>query len=75
MRTKFRDLREDKDITQTTIAEYLHCDQSDYSKYERGIHAMPLEFAIKLALYYNTSVDYLVGLTDEFTPYKRSKKL
>lgn len=73
MRLKIRDLREDSDLKQRQIAEYLHCDQSQYSKYERGERPLPLDCAIKLAQFYRTSVDYLVGLTDERKPYSRSK--
>ncbi len=64
MKLRIRDLREDNDITQKQIAEYLLCDQSLYSKYERGERALPLEYAVKLAQFYGTSVDYIVGLTD-----------
>lgn len=65
MNLRIRALREDADLTQQEIADYLMCDQSLYSKYERGERALPLETAIKLAHYYGTSVDYLVGLTDQ----------
>lgn len=58
-------MREDSDYTQKYVAEYLLCDQSLYSKYERGERQLPLEFVVKLAKLYNTSVDYIVGLTDE----------
>ena len=57
-------MREDYDLSQKTIAAMLNCDQSLYSKYEREERAIPLEFIIKLADYYGTSVDYLVGRTD-----------
>ena len=57
-------MREDKDFTQKQIAEFLMCDQSLYSKYERGERALPLEYAGQLAGFYHTSIDYLVGLTD-----------
>lgn len=70
MRLRIRDLREDADLTQKQIADYLLCDQSLYSKYERGERALPLEYAIKLAQFYKTSVDYLVGLTKNPTPYR-----
>lgn len=63
MRLRIRDLREDADLTQREIAEYLMCDQSLYSKYERGERVLPLDTAIKLAQFYHTSLDYLVGLT------------
>ena len=65
MKLRIRDLRDDSDYTQKYVAEYLLCDQSLYSKYERGERQLPLEFAVKLAKLYNTSVDYIVGLTDE----------
>lgn len=66
-------MREDRDLSQQTVADYLLCDQSLYSKYERLERPLPLELAIKLAEYYRTSVDYLVGLTDTPTPYPRKK--
>ncbi len=70
MRLRIRDVREDKDLTQGKVAEYLLCDQSLYSKYERGERPIPLEAIVKLAKFYGTSVDYLVGLTDNPKPYK-----
>ncbi len=69
MYLRIRDLREDSDLTQQEIAEYLLCDQSLYSKYERGERALPMELAVKLAQYYKVSVDYLVGLTNMKSPY------
>lgn len=71
MRLRIRDLREDGDLTQKQVAEYLMCDQSLYSKYEREERVLPLDAAIKLAQFYHTSVDYLVGLTSNRTPYKK----
>lgn len=71
MYLRIRDLREDADLTQQQVARYLMCDQSLYSKYERGERALPLEAAVKLARFYQTSVDYLVGLTNQKTPYSR----
>ena len=63
MKLRIRDLREDADLTQRQVAEYLHCDQSLYSKYEpRGERALPLEYAVKLASFYRVSVDYLAGV-------------
>ena len=67
MELRIRDLREDSDLTQKQIAEYLLCDQSLYSKYERGERPLPLEYAVKLAQFYHVSLDYLVGLTDRAT--------
>lgn len=71
LQKRIRDLREDHDLTQKQIADYLLCDQSLYSKYEREERPLPLELAVKLAAYYHTSVDYLLGLTDNPMPYKR----
>lgn len=62
-------MREDRDLTQKQVAEYLMCDQSLYSKYERNERGVPLEIVVKLAQFYNTSVDYLAGLTDNKKPY------
>lgn len=70
---RIRDMREDSDLTQKQIADYLGCDQSLYSKYERGERVIPLEIVVKLAQYYQTSVDYLLGLTDVTTPYLRKR--
>lgn len=71
---RIRDLREDKDLKQREVAELLLCDQSLYSKYERGERELPLHLAVQLAEFYGVSVDYLVGLTDEAAPYPRRKK-
>lgn len=71
MNLRIRDLREDADLTQKQVSEYLMCDQSLYSKYERGERDLPLEAAVKLALFYQTSVDYLVGLTNVKTAYRK----
>lgn len=70
MRLRIRDLREDADLTQREVAEYLMCDQSLYSKYERGERDLPLLTAVKLAQFYHTSMDYLVGLTDRKAPVR-----
>ena len=69
MKLRIRDMREDRDLTQQQIADYLRCDQSLYSKYERGERDIPLHLIEKLASFYNTSVDYLIGRTDEKKPY------
>ena len=68
---RIRDLREDKDLKQSDIAEYLICDQSLYSKYEREERPLPLEYADQLANFYGVSVDYLLGRTDVKTPYPK----
>ena len=74
MNLRIRDLREDQDLKQKQIAEYLLCDKSLYSKYERGERELPLRLAVKLAEYYGVSMDYLLGLTDVRTPYPRKGK-
>ncbi len=71
---RIRNLRIDNDLTQEEIATVLHVKQNTYSQYESGTLFYPLDVVIKLAEYYNTSVDYLVGLTDETSPYPRAKK-
>ena len=63
MKLRIRDMREDNDLTQQKIADILLCDQSLYSKYERGEREIPLALLIKLADFYGTSLDYLVGRT------------
>lgn len=71
---RLKDLREDADTTQKTIAEYLHIKQNTYSQYENGQRQIPLELLIKLAKYYETSTDYILGLTYEKTPYPRFRQ-
>lgn len=61
---RLRDLREDSDITQSQIASVLNIRQNTYSQYENGKRQMPIELLWKLADYYNTSIDYLVGRTN-----------
>lgn len=70
MKLRIRDLREDNDLTQHQIADILLCDQSLYSKYERGERDIPVHLLIKLADYYHTSMDYLVGRTDNPKLYR-----
>ena len=66
---RLKDLREDLDITQKTIAEYLNVRQNTYSQYENGQRQLPIDVLIKLARYYNVSTDYILCLTDTKTPY------
>ena len=73
MHTRIRDLREDHDLLQKDLADYLNCSQVCYSYYEIGRRDIPAEVLIKLAGYYGTSVDYLLGITDEKKPYPRRK--
>ena len=67
---RLKDLREDADITQKEIALYLNVRQNTYSQYENGQRQLPLDALIALARFYNTSTDYILGLTDEIKPYK-----
>ena len=67
MKLRIRDMREDEDLTQQKIADILLCDQSLYSKYERGEREIPLALLVKLADFYDTSLDYLVGRTNNST--------
>lgn len=69
MYPRIRDLREDKDLTQTQIARMLGMSQTGYSKYETGENDIPTAILIKLARFYNTSVDYLLGETEVRTRY------
>ena len=71
---RLRGLREDHDLTQAQIAKELQVHQSTYSDYERGNINIPLETLKKLAVFFNTSVDYILDLTDEIRPYPRKKK-
>lgn len=74
MYRRIRDLREDADLTQINLAEHLHCSQVCYSQYELGKRDIPTEVLIKLAKYYDTSTDYLLGLTDIKEPYPKKHK-
>lgn len=74
MYRRIRDLREDKDMSQTEIAKMLGMSQTGYSKYETGENDLPTEILIKLARFYDTSVDYLLGETDNPVRYKNCKK-
>ena len=69
---RIREIREDKDLTQSDIAKILNVSQVAYSFYEIGKRQLPIELLIKLAKYYNTSTDYLLELTDERKPYPKS---
>lgn len=64
MYSRIRDLREDKDMTQTQIAKIIGMSQTGYSKYETGENDIPTSILIKLARFHNTSIDYLLGETD-----------
>lgn len=72
MYNRIRDLREDRDLNQTAVAKMLGMSQTGYSKYETGENDIPTWVLIKLAQFYNTSVDYLLGLTDKDIPYPKN---
>lgn len=68
MYRRLRDLREDRDLSQVQIAEFLGMSQTGYSKYETGENDIPTQVLIKLANFYHTSVDYLLERTDVSAP-------
>lgn len=75
MYRRIRDLREDRDLYQKDLAEYLKCTQVCYSHYEIGKRDIPTDVLMKLADFYQTSTDYLLGRTDEKEPYPESRKV
>ncbi|MBO4938547.1 MAG: helix-turn-helix transcriptional regulator [Oscillospiraceae bacterium] len=70
---RIKDLREDNDFTQQQVAEYLHIRQNTYSQYENEHRQLPIDVLIALAYLYKTSTDYLLGITDQKTPYPKAK--
>ncbi len=70
---RLREIREDYDLTQQDIAKVLNTTQQQFSKYELGIILIPIEKLAILADYYNTSVDYLIGRTNDAKPYEKKK--
>ena len=68
---RIRDMREDNDMTQKEVSYYLGMKQSQYSRYDRGHRDIPTDVLIKLAFLFDTSTDYLLGITDVRTPYQR----
>lgn len=72
MYQRIRDLREDRDLNQTQIAKMLGMSQTGYSKYETGENDIPTWVLIKLSRFYNTSIDYLLGETEEKKPYPKT---
>lgn len=71
---RIKDLREDHDLTQRQVADYLNIKQNTYSQYETGARQIPTEILIALATLYKTSTDYLLEMTNCQTPYPRTKK-
>ena len=74
MKLRIRDLREDRDLTQTQVARMLGMSQTGYSKYETGENDIPTAVLIQLSRFYNTSIDYLLGETDCKECYPKTKK-
>lgn len=70
---RLKDLREDLDITQKELADYLNIKQNTYSQYENGQRQIPIDALVKVALYFKTSTDYILELTNETKPYPRNK--
>ncbi len=70
---RIRDMREDKDLFQKDLAHYLRCTQVCYSQYELGKRDIPTDVLIKLAMFYNTSIDYLLEMTDVQEPYPKAR--
>lgn len=72
--SRIRDMREDHDLSQKQLAEMIGMSQTGYSKYETGENDIPTAILMALADYYGTSIDYLLGRTDNPKPYPKSKK-
>ncbi len=70
---RLKKLREENLLTQKTVADFLHVRQNTYSQYETGQRQIPIDNLIALADFYQVSVDYLLGLTDEETRYPRAQ--
>ena len=70
---RVKDLREDRDLSQNDVARMLNISQTNYSKYELSKINIPLETLKKLAFFFDTSVDYILGITNVITPYPRAK--
>ena len=75
MMNRLKDLREDRDMLQKDIALKLNIPTRTYSSYETEERGLPLDILKKLAVFYDTSADYIIGLTNEKKPYKRKKNM
>ena len=71
---RIKDLREDADLTQKEIADFLNIKQNTYSQYENGQRQLPLDALIKLAYYFDTSTDYILEVTNDRKPYPKSNR-
>lgn len=74
-KTRLKDLREDKDLYQKDIAKFLNIKQQQYSRYETDVNEISVTLLKELAIFYNTSTDYILRLTEESKPYPRNKKV
>ena len=70
---RIRDLREDKDLTQEQLCKLLYMHKTTYTNYEQGKHTVPLDFAVTLAEFYNVSLDYIAGLTNNINGTSHSQ--
>lgn len=70
---RLKELREDNDISQYKVAKILQMKQPQYFRYEKGLITIPIEYLITLSKLYNTSIDYIVGITNEIAPYPKIK--
>ena len=70
---RLKEIREDRDLSQSDIAKVLHTSQVQYSRYETGLRSIPIDKLAILAKYYGVSIDYLLGLTNERKPYPKVK--
>ena len=68
---RLKDIREDRELTQTQVASFLNMKQQQYARYEAGINEIPFSYIIKLAKFYDVSIDYLAGLTNETKAYEK----
>lgn len=72
---RIKDLREDRDLMQKDVAMVINTSQTNYSKYELGKINIPINSLIVLADFYDTSIDYLLGITNDVKPYSRAKSI
>ena len=72
---RVRELRESKKLTQSDVCKFIGIQQPQYNRYETGKRDFPLAYIVEVALLFNTSVDYILELSDEIKPYKRVKSL
>lgn len=72
---RLKEIREDLDLKQKTIADYLHIRQNTYSQYENGQRQIPIDMLIMLADFYDVSADYILGITDVRVPYPKNTEI